>query len=163
MSEAGSKEEAAQAETNIQTFLQEVRTVLPGTQLLGAFLLTVPFQARYETLAPSERIVLFVTFIANLVALAAFLLPAVYHRVAAPMREKNKFVVLGTWVVLAGFVPLFVSTILTVHVLASMVFPDSSIPLVTSLVLGLLLFFGWAVVPMLRLHERIGARRSGLK
>lgn len=156
MSEAESKE--GREETNLQTFLQEVRTVLPGTQVLGAFLLTVPFQARYETLEPSERIVLFVTFIANLIALAAFLLPAVYHRVAAPMREKNKFVVLGTGIVLAGFVPLFVSTILTVHVLASMVFPSSPIPLVTSLVLGLLLFFGWAVVPMLRLHERIRAR-----
>lgn len=157
MSEAASKE-AEQEETNLQTFLQEVRTVLPGTQVLGAFLLTVPFQARYETLESSERVVLFVTFIANLVALAAFLLPGVYHRVAAPMREKNKFVVLCTWVVLAGFVPLFVSTILTVHVLASMVFPASPIPLATSVVLGLVLFFGWAVVPMLRLHERIRAR-----
>ncbi len=161
MSEATSKEAekaADKEETNIQTFLQEVRTVLPGTQVLGAFLLSVPFQARYETLEPSERVVLFVTFIANLVALTAFLLPAVYHRVAAPMRQKNKFVVLGTWIVLAGFIPLSVSTILTVHVLASMVFPASPIPLVTSIALGLLLFLGWAVVPMLRLHERIRAR-----
>ena len=60
--------------------LQELRVMLPGVQVLFAFLLTVPFSARFGYLTPVQQAVFFGTLLCT--ALSAGLLPApsAHHR-----------------------------------------------------------------------------------
>lgn len=138
----------------LQTFLQELRVVLPGTQLLGGFLLSVPFQPRFEQLDAGQRAVFLATFCATLLALALFLAPSIYHRLATPLHDKRRFIALGTRFLVAGFVPLSVSTVLSVHLLVSVMLGRAWAHGIASGFAALVLVTWW-VAPRLRLHERM--------
>ena len=43
--------------------LQELRVALPGVQVLFAFLLTVPFSARFGSITPLQEVVFFATLV----------------------------------------------------------------------------------------------------
>jgi len=47
-------------DAQLAELLQELRVALPGVQVLLAFLLTVPFNARFEVLGTEDRAVFFV-------------------------------------------------------------------------------------------------------
>jgi hypothetical protein len=144
-----------EGQRELEILLQEIRTLLPGTQLLGGFLLSVPFQARYETLTWTQRSVFLLTFAMTLLALVMFLTPSIYHRLVAPVRDKKRFVAIGTRFVIAGFVPLTISTALSMHLVIGMVLGGRWAWLAAG-VLALLLVALWWVLPLSRLHERRG-------
>lgn len=62
------------------TFLNEVRTALPGIQLLFAFLISMPFYARFQELGRWGRLLFFGCFLATAASTAVLIAPTVYHR-----------------------------------------------------------------------------------
>src|SRR6202035_705251 len=62
--------------------LGELRIALPGVQMLFAFLVTVPFYARFETLQGPFRAVFFGTFICTTVAAVLLIAPSSNHRIS---------------------------------------------------------------------------------
>src|SRR3712207_2750878 len=60
--------------------LQELRIVLPGVQVLFAFLLTVPFAARFAELTDAQRYVFFATLLCTAAATALLIAPTAQHR-----------------------------------------------------------------------------------
>jgi amino acid transporter len=60
--------------------LQELRVVLPGVQVLMAFLLTVPFAQRFDQLDGFGRAMFMVALMASVLSVIAFLAPTAYHR-----------------------------------------------------------------------------------
>jgi len=62
------------------TFLNEVRTTLPGAQLLFAFLITMPFYARFQELGRTGRLLFSGCFLATAASTAVLIAPTVYHR-----------------------------------------------------------------------------------
>jgi hypothetical protein len=60
--------------------LQELRIVLPGVQVLFAFLLTVPFAGRFTDLSALQRNVFFATLLCTAVATALLIAPSAHHR-----------------------------------------------------------------------------------
>jgi hypothetical protein len=61
--------------------LQELRVVLPGIQVLLAFLLTVPFANRFSSLDALGRDVFAVALLASLLSVVCLLTPIAYHRI----------------------------------------------------------------------------------
>src|SRR4051812_13316709 len=61
-------------------FINELRTALPGVQLLFAFLLTVPFTPRFDDIQPIVRIAYFICFLLPPGACAFLIAPSVYPR-----------------------------------------------------------------------------------
>jgi Flp pilus assembly protein TadB len=61
--------------------LQELRVVLPGVQVLLAFLLTVAFTDRFERLDAGGRDAYAVALTATFAATVCFIAPTVFHRV----------------------------------------------------------------------------------
>jgi hypothetical protein len=61
-------------------FLQELRIVLPGVQILFAFLLTVPFAQRFAELTGLQRNVFFATLLCTAAATALLIAPSAHHR-----------------------------------------------------------------------------------
>ena len=64
------------------TLLQELRVVLPGVQVLMAFLLTAPFASRFGDLDDLGRATYFLALVSALVSIISLLTPTVFHRVA---------------------------------------------------------------------------------
>jgi hypothetical protein len=68
--------------------LQELRSLIPGAQVLFGFLLAIRFTAEFGELDDTERYVYYLTLLSTAVALVLYLAPAVYHRVR--FREGDK-------------------------------------------------------------------------
>ena len=68
--------------------LQELRSLIPGAQVLFGFLLAIRFTAEFGELNDTERYVYYVTLLSTALALVLYLAPAVYHRVR--FREGDK-------------------------------------------------------------------------
>ena len=62
--------------------LQELRVVLPGVQVLMAFLLTTPFASGFGDLDDTGRAAYFVALMSALGSIVCLLTPTVFHRVA---------------------------------------------------------------------------------
>src|ERR1700710_2987130 len=60
--------------------LQEVRVVLPGVQVLSAFLLTAPFSQRFEQLDAAERWAYGIALTTSMVSVVCLLGPTLAHR-----------------------------------------------------------------------------------
>ncbi|ANF32020.1 sodium:proton antiporter [Leifsonia xyli] len=93
----GRNETATQrADRNWNELLQEFRVFQTGTQILAAFLLTLPFQQRFKELHPFDVVVyLVLVFLAVTVTLLA-LAPVALHRLLFRQKAKAELVGLGS-------------------------------------------------------------------
>lgn len=60
--------------------LQEMRVMQTGIQILAAFLVILPFQAKFETLTPGEERIYVVLLVAAALLIVFLLLPVLVHR-----------------------------------------------------------------------------------
>lgn len=135
---------------------QELRIVQTGTQILGGFLLTLPFQQRFTVLTPLER-ALYLALVVLAAAVTIVALSAVStHRLVFRQRQKHDLVRAGNVILLAALIAsalLFSGTVLLVF--------DVVIGDVGGLVGGLVVFVGtallWVSIPLaLRRSRREG-------
>jgi hypothetical protein len=63
--------------------LEELRTILPGAQVLFAFLLTVPFSSGFAEVDQTGKIVYLVALASVAASAVLFWAPAAHHRLAA--------------------------------------------------------------------------------
>jgi predicted membrane channel-forming protein YqfA (hemolysin III family) len=61
-------------------FINELRTALPGVQLLFAFLIAVPFSERFHEMRHAVRWIYLGCFFATAASSAFLIAPSVYHR-----------------------------------------------------------------------------------
>ena len=101
MSDGESRSERLNRE--LMELLQELRVVIPGVQVLLAFLLTAPFQQRFAQLAPLVREVYFAAIGCAVVAVVLLLAPTAHHRLLFREHQKellvqtaNRLTVIGT-------------------------------------------------------------------
>jgi hypothetical protein len=63
--------------------MQELRVLLPGAQVLVAFLLIAPFADRFGTLDLAGRVLYGTSLVSGLLAVVAFVAPAAHHRIGS--------------------------------------------------------------------------------
>jgi hypothetical protein len=68
--------------------LQELRSLIPGAQVLFGFLLVVQFTDQFGRLDDAQRYVHYATLVSTAIALVLFLAPAAHHRLR--FREGDK-------------------------------------------------------------------------
>ncbi len=96
---------------NFTEQLQEVRIAQAGTQILFGFLLTLPFQQRFTTLAPFQRGVYVATLIATAVSVVLFTAPVAMHRVLFHRGVKDFIVVYTARLTSLGLIALALSIV----------------------------------------------------
>lgn len=132
--------------------LEETRILLPGSEVLVAFLISLPFTERFATLTMTQRIVFLATFLTSLAALICFVMPAAYHRLARPIRRKDAFKLLANRLLVAGLIPLsgalMLGTFLVTSLAASLTFA-----LIATSVVSVLIVLLWWVLPFVRAHD----------
>lgn len=134
------EDEAERLDRELIELLNELRVVMPGVQVLFGFLLTVPFQQRFETIDDFQRIVYFVTLLL-VAASSAFLMgPSAFHRLTFREGQKPYLVRLGTRQTIVGMALLALAINGVVLLLADLLFHTTTVAIVVAAMAGL---FGW--------------------
>lgn len=97
---------AERADRNWDELLQELRVSQTGVQILTGFLLTVPFQQRFETLDDTQRDVYLVLVVLAVLATALLVAPVSLHRELFRRGMKSTLVDTGARLARAGLVVL---------------------------------------------------------
>jgi len=86
--------------------LGELRVALPGVQVLFAFLLAVPFQARFADATTFQRDVYFATLVLSALASVLLIAPSALHRLNFRTVEKRRIVFLSNTLTVWGLLVL---------------------------------------------------------
>src|SRR5258706_12073851 len=116
------------ARRDLIEFLNELRVVLPGVQVLFGFLLAVPFTDAFKRVTGAQRGAYFAAFLCSAVATAFLLAPSLYHRLHWRRDVADKEQMLRTFNRLAITGGAFVAAAmsLTVFVVTDLLFPSAA-------------------------------------
>ena len=129
--------------------LNELRVVLPGVQVLFAFLLTVPFSNGFAKMTDTQRDWYVVAFLCATVATALLIAPSTYHRIMFRKGGKQQMLYTSNKLVLGGTVFLAASMASSVYLISDVFFglgPAGSIAGVAAAVF----IVAWYVLPLWR-------------
>jgi Family of unknown function (DUF6328) len=128
--------------------LQELRIVLPGVQVLFAFLLTVPFAGRFTELTDVQRYVFFGTLLCTAAATALLIAPSAHHRLLFRRGAREYRLQTGNALTIAGLAFLVPAMVGVVYVITDLMFGLAGAVAVT--VVMAISFVGlWFVLPFL--------------
>jgi hypothetical protein len=133
----------------LMELLQGIRVVMPGVQVLLAFLLTVPFQQRFAQLPGSLRNAFFAAIACATLATVLLIAPSTHHRLLFRAREKEWLLRVGNQMALWGTVLLGASIVLALYVVTNVLFTSEQALLTTAV--AIVVFAGlWYVLPLTR-------------
>jgi amino acid transporter len=140
--------------------LNELRVVLPGVQVLFAFLLVVPFTNGWDRVTDVQRYVYFVAFLCAALASAFLIAPSTYHRLRWREGDREHMLVTANRLAIWGAVFLAAGITATVFLITDVLFGNAWAGVVAAAIGGTLvwLWFGLALVRDARVRDR--ARRS---
>ena len=129
--------EAERLDRNLGELLGELRVALAGVQVLFAFLLVVPFNARFPTLGSNQRPLYLAPPLFAGVASALLIAPAAHHRVTFRLQDKKYLVLMANRLAIVGLACLAVAMVSAIAVVTDVVF-DSDTAIGVSAGIGLL-------------------------
>ena len=132
----------------LMELLQELRVVIPGVQVLLAFLLTAPFQQRFAQLPGSMRNAFFASIACATLATAFLIAPSAHHRLRWRAGEKEPLVRIGNQMAIAGTVFLAAAIVLALYVITDVLF-TTNLAVLTGIA-AVAVFAGlWYALPMI--------------
>jgi Family of unknown function (DUF6328) len=102
--------------------LNGLRVILPGVQVLLAFLLTVPFSSRFPNLTDTQHVLYFLSVLLTVGAIAALTMPAAYHRVRFREGDKERMLELSNPFAIGGLILLALSMAMVVFLVTDVLF-----------------------------------------
>ena len=127
--------------------LQELRIVIPGVQVLFAFLLTVPFNQRFTELNTVQRDVFFSTLLCTAAATALLIAPSAHHRLLFRKGLREQRLKMGNLLAILGLVFLVPAMVGVVFVITDLIF-GSAVAVVVTVAMALLFSLLWFVLPL---------------
>jgi hypothetical protein len=146
--------DAERHDRQLGELLQELRVALPGVQVLFAFLLIVPFNARFGDATSFQRDVYFATLLLTAAATVLLMAPTAIHRALFRRGMKGGIVEIGHRLTLAGLGLLGLAIAGAVVLVTDVLF-TAAVAIVVGAVLAAAIAVLWAIVPWLY------ARRAG--
>lgn len=145
-----------QQRDRFRELLEELRTILPGVQVLLGFLMSVPFAQRFSLLDAVGLRLFAIAFMAAAVATVLLLAPASYHRLTRlgnEERGRSRRLRFSGIVTVAGLLCLLVAIVAAVALVMRLVFgPDQG--LTAAIAVGALALLTWylaaAILPRIR-------------
>jgi hypothetical protein len=140
---------AERLDRELNELLQGLRVLLPGVQVLFAFLLTVPFSQRFGELSSAQETLFVVALTGAAIASALLVAPSAFHRILFRDREKEWIVVWSNRLTIVGTAFLAVAMVCALYLVIEVVLGHGEAIAVAS-VLGALFVTLWYVVPYVR-------------
>ncbi len=114
--------EEERLDRNLTELLAEMRVAITGVQVLFAFLLIVPFNARFSELSDLQRYLYLVSLLGAGSATVALVAPIAHHRATFRLQDKGHIVRGANRFALIGLACLAVSMTAAVTLVTSTVF-----------------------------------------
>jgi hypothetical protein len=111
--------------------LNEIRVLLPGVQVLFAFLLAVPFAAGFDEVTELQRDLYAVSLLGALASIVCLVAPTTHHRIRWRKRDKEYMLHVANRSVIAGSAFLALSMSAAVLLVGDYLFPGWLAVLVT--------------------------------
>ena len=121
---AENETEKERVDRELIEFLNEVRVVLPGVQVLFAFLLTLPFTGTFKTITGYERFAYILAFFSTALAAVLMITPTSFHRLRFRKGDKEQIIRTSNRLILAGIVCLGVAIVSVVWLVSELVFTN---------------------------------------
>jgi hypothetical protein len=102
--------------------LSEQRILLPGAQMLTAFLIILPFNGGFKQIVRTAKMVFLATFVLARMSLVLLSAPAIQHRLMRPLNDRARFKRVATRQIVAGAFALAIALILATNLVMSEVF-----------------------------------------
>jgi hypothetical protein len=134
---------------NLVELLQEVRVAQTGVQILFAFLLSVPFTARFDRLSEFQEIVYFGTLLASGAAALLLIAPTSYHRIVFRLGDKEHLVRTANRLTILGLGFVALALVGAILLISDFLFPGVvAVATTASAVLACLIT--WYAMPLAR-------------
>jgi hypothetical protein len=148
--ESGREEsEEERADRNLSDLLQELRVALPGVQVLFAFLLTVPFTQRFDSLSEFEKDLYFGVLISVALATVLLVAPTAGHRILFRRQQKEFIVSLSNRLALAGLLLLAISMTGAIALISHFIFGTTT-AVISTIVMAAAFVGFWFFGPIVR-------------
>jgi hypothetical protein len=141
--------EAERLDRNLNELLQELRVAQTGVQILFAFLLTLPFAARFGDVDTFELVVYIVALLASTAAAGMIIAPVAYHRMLFRRGRKPQLVRSAHRMASGGLAFLAVAIVCAVLVVLDFLV-GRTLAIILSAVAAMWLVLLWGVLPWLR-------------
>jgi hypothetical protein len=139
--------------------LNELRVVLPGVQVLFAFLLTVPFSNGFSRMTDAQRDWYFVAFLTATISTILLIAPSTYHRIQFRQKDKERMLFTSNRLAISGTVFLAASMGASAFLITDILFHAVAASVVSGLIL--LGFAGfWYGLPLYRRFRDNSAKRQ---
>jgi hypothetical protein len=146
--------EADRLDRNYGELLQELRVAETGVQILFAFMLSIAFQQRFQTLDDVQRTIYVITLLFCTLSIALLVAPVAFHRLTFRQGLKDELVRITNALALAGTSFLLLAVLSGVLLIFDYVVGRGFAVTVTS-VLAVLFVSLWVVLPLSRRrHEQ---------
>ena len=133
--------------------LNELRVVLPGVQVLFAFLLILPFSKGFPEVTHVERLVYIAAVLLTTISTVLLLAPSSYHRLRFRDEDKEQLIRVSNRFAIAGTAALALAIVCVVYLITAYVFVAWAG--LAAVVLGFFGFgFFWYALPMSRRLSR---------
>lgn len=146
------------ADRNLAELLQELRVVLPGVQVLFAFLLTVPFTERFSDLTSFQKRLYFAILLSTAVTTALLVAPTANHRLLFHKRDKEHIVLVANRLAVAGIALMAVSICGAILLISDVLF-DTFTAAVSTVGIAVVFTVFWFVGPVVR-RSRLADRAN---
>jgi len=137
---------------NWSDLLQEVRVAQTGVQILFAFLLTLPFSARFGETQGRDHVVYVITLVASAAASAFLLAPVSYHRRVFRQNRKHELVDTASNLAQMGLACLLVAIVGAIFVVMDVVIGLPA-AIILAAAVSVMCMSLWYVLPMRALHR----------
>src|ERR671927_445785 len=127
--------------------LQELRVMLPGVQVLFAFLLTVPFSQGFERVSPLQQAVFFGTLVCTAISAALLIAPSAHHRILWRQQAREHRLRVANQLAIAGMVLLVPGMLGAIFVITDLLFGLTAAAAGTALITAFFIYV-WFVLPM---------------
>ena len=145
----GEERQGDRLDRELMELLQELRVVLPGVQVLLAFLLTAPFQQRFGQLPGTLRSAFFASIACATVATALLIAPSAHHRLRWRERDKDHLLRVANREAIWGTVFLAAAIVLALYVVTNVLFA-TWVALLTAVLAVALFAWLWYALPLFR-------------
>lgn len=129
--------------------LNELRVVLPGVQVLFAFLLLLPFQQAFAAVTSLERGLYFVAFVATAAASVLLIAPSTYHRIRFRDGDKERMLRTSNVLLLAGTALLGLAIATVTFLITDVLFGDAVGAIAAAVAAAVVVWF-WFGLPLSR-------------
>ena len=121
--------------------------MIPGVQVLFAFLLTVPFSQGFTKLSTVQRHVFFATLLCTAAATALLIAPSAHHRLLWRQGVREQRLKMGNALTIFGLAFLVPAMVGVVCVITDLIFGLTA-ALIVTIVMALFFLLLWFILPL---------------